>query len=109
MTGLGERVAVTRALSATGAVLLCAGAVAAAGPIMYVGLIAPHLCRLIVGLDHRWLLPFCAVLGAVLLTVSDVLGRIVARPDEIDVGILTALVGAPFFIYIVRKQKVREL
>ncbi|MFG1922156.1 FecCD family ABC transporter permease [Cryptosporangium sp. NPDC048952] len=108
-TGLGERVAVTRALSAIGAVLLCAGAVAAAGPIMYVGLIAPHVCRLIVGTDHRWLLPFSAVLGAVLLTVADVLGRIVNRPDEIDVGILAALVGAPFFIYIVRKQKVREL
>jgi len=108
-TGLGERVAVTRAFAAIGAVLLCAGSVAAAGPIIFVGLVAPHVCRLVVGLDHRWLLPFSAVLGAVLLTVADVLGRVVARPDEIDVGILAALVGAPFFIYIVRKQKVREL
>ncbi|WP_425558908.1 FecCD family ABC transporter permease [Cryptosporangium minutisporangium] len=108
-TGLGERVAVTRALSAIGAVLLCAASVAAAGPIIFVGLVAPHVCRLVVGLDHRWLLPFSGVVGAVLLTVADVLGRVVARPDEIDVGILTALVGAPFFIYIVRKQKVREL
>ncbi|GAA0277119.1 iron ABC transporter permease [Cryptosporangium japonicum] len=108
-TGLGERVRLTRALAAVGAVLLCAGSVAAAGPIMYVGLIAPHVCRLVVGTDHRWLLPFSAVLGAVLLTVADTLGRIVNRPDEIDVGILAALIGAPFFIYIVRKQKVREL
>jgi iron complex transport system permease protein len=62
-----------------------------------------------VGVDHRWLLPFSALTGACLLTGTDILGRIVARPSEIDVGIVTALVGAPFFIAIVRRQKVREL
>lgn len=108
-TGLGERVAVTRALAALGAVLLCGAATAIAGPIAFVGLIVPHLCRLLVGVDHRWLLPFSALTGAGLLTASDVLGRIVARPDELDVGIITALVGAPFFIAVVRRQKVREL
>lgn len=61
------------------------------------------------GVDHRWLLPFSAVTGAVLLTAADVVGRIVARPSEIDVGIVTALIGAPFFIYTVRRQKVRAL
>jgi iron complex transport system permease protein len=71
--------------------------------------VIPHLCRLLVGVDHRWLLPFSALTGAALLTVSDIVGRIIARPEEIDVGIITALVGAPFFIYIVRRQKVREL
>ncbi|MFD0039002.1 FecCD family ABC transporter permease [Streptomyces anulatus] len=107
--GLGERVAVARAMAALGAVLLCGAATAVAGPIGFVGLVVPHTCRLLVGVDHRWLLPLSTVLGAVLLTAADVVGRIVARPSEIDVGIVTALIGAPFFIYIVRRQKVRAL
>lgn len=107
--GLGERVAVTRGLAALGAVLLCGAATAVAGPIMFVGLVVPHLCRLLIGVDNRWLLPFSALVGAGLLTAADVMGRIVARPAEIDVGIITALIGAPFFIYIVRRQKLREL
>lgn len=107
--GLGERVALTRGAAAVGAVLLCGAATAAAGPIGFVGLVVPHLCRLLVGVDHRWLLPFSAVVGAALLTGADVVGRIVARPSEIDVGIITALIGAPFFIHVVRRQKVRAL
>lgn len=107
--GLGERVALARAVAALGAVLLCGAATAVAGPIGFVGLVVPHTCRLLVGVDHRWLLPLSAVLGAILLTAADVVGRIVARPSEIDVGIVTALIGAPFFIYIVRRQKVRAL
>lgn len=107
--GLGERVAVARAVAAAGAVLLCGAATAVAGPIGFVGLVVPHTCRLLVGVDHRWLLPLSTVLGAVLLTAADVVGRIVARPSEVDVGIVTALVGAPFFIHIVRRQKVRAL
>ncbi|PJN32772.1 iron ABC transporter permease [Streptomyces sp. CB02613] len=107
--GLGERVAVARAVAALGAVLLCGTATAVAGPIGFVGLVVPHTCRLLVGVDHRWLLPLSTVLGGVLLTAADVVGRIVARPSEIDVGIVTALIGAPFFIYIVRRQKVRAL
>ncbi|MGY1664014.1 FecCD family ABC transporter permease, partial [Geodermatophilus sp. SYSU D00705] len=107
--GLGERVAVARGVAALGSVLLCGAATAVAGPIGFVGLVVPHLCRLLVGVDHRWLLPFSALAGACLLTATDVLGRIVARPAEIDVGIITALVGAPFFIAVVRRQKVREL
>ena len=107
--GLGERVALVRGVAALGSVLLCGAATAAAGPIGFVGLVVPHLCRLLVGVDHRWLLPFSALTGACLLTASDVLGRIVARPSELDVGIVTALVGAPFFIAVVRRQRVREL
>ncbi|MEU2577686.1 FecCD family ABC transporter permease [Streptomyces anulatus] len=107
--GLGERVALARAVAALGAVLLCGAATAVAGPIGFVGLVVPHTCRLLVGVDHRWLLPLSTVLGAILLTAADVVGRIVARPSEIDVGIVTALIGAPFFIYIVRRQKVRAL
>ncbi|MGC4806172.1 FecCD family ABC transporter permease [Micromonospora sp. DT233] len=107
--GLGERVALVRGVAAAGAVLLCGAATAVAGPIGFVGLVVPHVCRLLIGLDHRWLLPFSALLGAALLTASDVVGRVVARPAEIDVGIVTALIGAPLFIHIVRRQKVREL
>jgi iron complex transport system permease protein len=108
-TGLGEHVLRTRLVSSAGAVILCGAATAIAGPIAFVGLIIPHLCRLLVGTDHRWLLPFSAVAGAALLVAADVVGRLIARPDEIEVGILTALLGAPFFIWIVRRQKVREL
>ena len=72
-------------------------------------MIVPHVCRLLIGLDHRWLLPSSALLGAALLTASDVVGRVVARPQEIDVGIVTAVIGAPIFIWIVRRQKVRAL
>ncbi|WP_033240141.1 FecCD family ABC transporter permease [Streptomyces albidoflavus] len=107
--GLGERVALVRAVAALGAVLLCGAATAVAGPIAFVGLVVPHTCRLLVGVDHRWLLPLSMLLGAVLLTAADVVGRVVARPSEIDVGIVTALIGAPFFLYIVRRQKVRAL
>lgn len=107
--GLGQRVALARATAALGAVVLCGGATAATGPIAFVGLVVPHVCRLLGGPDHRWLLPFSALGGAALLTAADIAGRVVARPGEIDVGILTAVLGAPFFIAIVRRQKVRAL
>ncbi|MDX3927003.1 MAG: iron ABC transporter permease [Shinella sp.] len=107
--GLGERVALARAVAAFGAILLCGATTAICGPIAFVGLIVPHLCRLLVGVDHRWLLPFSTLAGACLLLAADVVGRIVARPSELEVGIVTAFVGAPFFIWIVRRQRVREL
>ncbi len=107
--GLGENVARTRLIAAAGAVILCGAATAVAGPIAFVGLVVPHMCRLLVGPDHRWLLPFSALTGAGLLVAADVIGRVVARPEEIEVGIVTAFIGAPFFIWIVRRQKVREL
>ncbi|HJE58699.1 MAG TPA: iron ABC transporter permease, partial [Nocardiopsis listeri] len=107
--GLGERVAVARGTASLGAVVLCGATTAVTGPIAFVGLVVPHVFRLLVGPDHRWLVPFSALGGAALLTAADIVGRIVARPAQIDVGIVTALVGAPFFIYIVRRQKVRAL
>ncbi|MBB6119836.1 iron ABC transporter permease [Nocardiopsis algeriensis] len=107
--GLGQRVALARATASLGAVVLCGATTAVTGPIGFVGLVVPHACRLLVGSGHRWLLPFSALGGAALLTAADVVGRIAARPAEIDVGIVTALVGAPFFIHIVRRQKVRAL
>lgn len=108
--GLGEHVFRTRMLSALGAVILAGAATAIAGPIGFVGLVVPHICRMLVGTDHRWLLPFSALAGAALLTASDIVGRVIApTSEEIQVGIITALIGAPFFIWIVRRQKVREL
>ena len=107
--GLGERVGRIRLLAGVGAVTLCGAATAVAGPIAFVGLVVPHLCRLLVGIDHRWLLPSSMVVGAALLLVADVAGRVVTRPDEVDVGIVTAFVGAPVFIWIVRRQKLRSL
>lgn len=108
--GLGEHVLRTRMLSALGAVILAGAATAIAGPIGFVGLIVPHMCRLLVGTDHRWLLPFSALAGAALLTASDIVGRVISpSSEEIQVGIITAIIGAPFFIWIVRRQKVREL
>jgi iron complex transport system permease protein len=74
-----------------------------------VGLAVPHLARSLVGADHRWVMPYGIVLGAVVLLVADVLGRMLVRPAELEAGIVVALVGAPFFIYIVRRQRVREL
>lgn len=107
--GLGERVRTARLLAALGAVILCGAATAVAGPIGFVGLVVPHICRLLVGPDHRWLLPVSALVGGGLLVVADVVGRVIARPQEVEVGIVTALIGAPFFIAIVRRQRMRAL
>ena len=107
--GLGENVALARGMAAAGAILLCGAATAACGPIGFVGLVVPHVCRLVVGVDHRWLLPSSALAGAALLLLADVAGRIIARPSELPVGVVTAFIGAPFFIWIVRRQRVRDL
>jgi len=105
-TGLGARLARGRAGVVLSSTLLTAAAVAVAGPLVFVGLVVPHLARALVGPGHRWSLPLAAVLGAALLVVSDVLGRVVARPAEVQVGIVTALVGAPFLVALVRRRRV---
>lgn len=107
--GLGENVVLARAMASLGAVMLCGAATAVCGPIGFVGLAVPHVCRLLVGVDHRWLLPLSALAGACMLIGADVLGRVVARPSELDVGIITAFVGAPVFIWIARQRKVKGL
>lgn len=105
-TGLGARLAWGRGGVALSATLLTAASVAIAGPLVFVGLVVPHLARGLVGPTHRWLLPLSTVLGAALLLVSDVVGRLVARPAEVQVGIVTALVGAPFLVALVRRRRV---
>ncbi|MBF4463088.1 MULTISPECIES: FecCD family ABC transporter permease [unclassified Rathayibacter] len=108
-TGLGRRVGRIRLVAGLAAVLLCGGATAIAGPIGFVGLVVPHLARRLTGPSHAWLLPSSALVGALLLVVADVVGRVVARPSDIEVGIVTALIGAPVLIAIVRRSKVRSL
>ena len=107
--GLGQRTGLIRAVTTVAVVLLAGAAVAAAGPIAFVGLAVPHAVRSVVGPDHRWLLPTAAVGGAVLLIGADVLGRILLRPSEIQVGIVTAFVGAPVLVHLVRSRRVGEL
>jgi iron complex transport system permease protein len=101
---LGARLGVVRAASAVAIVLLCGSATAAAGPIAFVGLIVPHAARRIVGPDYRWILVFSAVFAPTLLLACDVIGRVVAYPGELEVGIVTAFVGAPLFIALVRRK-----
>lgn len=107
--GLGVAVSRTRLLASGAGVVLCAATTALAGPIGFVGLMVPHAVRMLVGPDHRWLLPLSALGGAALLAFADVLGRVIARPAEVSVGVVTAFVGAPVLILIARGAKVREL
>lgn len=104
-TALGQRTALVRVGSVVVVVLLAGASVAVAGPIGFVGLAVPHAVRAVSGPDHRWLLPYAALAGPILLLGADVVGRVVSRPSEIQVGIVTALVGAPVLIQIVRRHK----
>lgn len=103
--GLGHRVGLSRALAAIAVVLLCGAATAMAGPIAFVGLAVPHAARLVFGADYRWLLPASALLGGVLLLGADVIGRLVARPSTVEVGVVVAVIGAPVLIALVRRTK----
>ncbi|MEU4085030.1 FecCD family ABC transporter permease [Streptomyces aureus] len=106
---LGTGVRRTRILGMVAVTLLCGAATAAVGPIAFIGLAVPHLARTITGPDHRWLMPYAMILGATLLVGSDVLGRVIARPGEIQAGIVTAFAGAPVFIALVRRRRIAEL
>lgn len=100
--GLGQRTGRVKLLTAVATVLLAGGAVAVAGPIGFVGLVIPHAVRLIAGEDYRWILPYTALVGAIFLIMSDVAARMVLRPIELPVGVMTALIGGPCFVYLVR-------
>lgn len=108
-TALGARVTRTRVLTIVAVTVLSGVAVAVAGPIGFVGLAVPHVARALVGVDHRWSLPMSALLGAVMLQLSDVAGRLILWPQEVGVGIVTAVVGAPVLIYLVRRERVVRL
>ena len=108
-TGLGVRVAPTRAIAALAGVVLCAAVTAVAGPIGFVGLMVPHMVRLLAGPDQRWLLPLSALGGAVLLTLADTAGRVIGYPGETEAGIVTAFLGAPVLVIIARRTRMRAL
>ena len=108
-TGLGVKTGVLRLVAAFAGVILCGATTAVAGPIGFVGLLATHVIRMLLGPDLRYLIPMSALSGAVILTVSDVLGRLIGRPGELEVGVLTAFLGAPLLIILAMKAKVRSL
>lgn len=96
-------------LAALVVIILSGAATAAAGPIAFIGLTAPHLARFITGPSHRWLLPYVMLVSAVLMLSADIVGRIIAPPGEIGVGIMVALLGGPFFIVMVRRKRIAQL
>ncbi|MCR4758137.1 MAG: iron ABC transporter permease [Butyrivibrio sp.] len=106
---LGVKVGLVRAISALAGVMLCAVITAIAGPVGFVGLMLPHLVRQLLDNDMRLIIPFSAIGGAGLLVLSDVLGRILGRPGELEVGIVTAILGAPIFIWIVCRSKTKSI
>ncbi|GAB3163073.1 hypothetical protein GCM10027059_16820 [Myceligenerans halotolerans] len=106
---LGANIPLHRVLGVVAITLLAGTATAACGPIGFVGLVVPHIARTVTGPDYRWILPYSALIGATLLIVCDVIGRVVARPGELQVGIVLALVGGPFFIALVRRRKLVTL
>lgn len=106
-TSLGQQTFWVKLLTATSVVLLAGSSVAIAGPIGFIGLVVPHMVRFFIKTDYRWILPYSAILGAVLLLVSDIAARVLLKPQELPVGVMTALVGAPFFVYLA-KSKVKK-
>ncbi|MFD4372465.1 FecCD family ABC transporter permease [Streptomyces sp. NPDC058486] len=102
---LGVNVNRTRILGAVGVMLLCGAATAAAGPIAFVGLVVPHIARFVVGPDQRWVLAYSMLLAPVLLIGADVIGRVMGAPGEVQVGIVTAFIGAPVFLALCRRRK----
>lgn len=103
--GLGQSTAYIKLFGALAVILLAGASVAVAGPIAFVGIIIPHIVRYFIGTDFRWILPYCAVLGAILLVAADLGSRYIAMPKEVPVGVMTAVIGVPFFVYIARKGR----
>ncbi|WP_222194615.1 FecCD family ABC transporter permease [Modestobacter italicus] len=107
--GLGQRIWVARSVGLGAITLLTGAATAACGPIAFVGLVVPHVARAVTGPDHRWLVPYSGLLGIVFLLLADVLGRVIARPGELQVGIVLAVAGTPFFIALIRRRRLVTL
>ena len=106
---LGANVEPTRVAGFAAITLLCGAATAAAGPIAFIGLAVPHMTRAVTGPDQRWVLPFAVVLAPMLLLAADVVGRVIAPPGEIPVGVVAAFLGGPLFIALVRRRRVAQL
>ena len=108
-TSLGMHPTRHKVLGIATVMLLTGAATAACGPIAFVGLVVPHIARFLAGVDYRWLLPYAGLIGGLLLTLGDILGRVVVRPGELQVGIVMALVGGPVFVYLVRRTRMVSL
>ena len=101
--GLGQRTLVVKIFGAIIIILLAGGSVAIAGPIGFLGIVIPHIARWLVGMDYRWVIPYSGLLGAILLLLADIGARYIMMPAEVPVGVMTAFIGVPFFIYIARR------
>lgn len=106
--GLGVNIALTRTVGIVAITLLAGAATAACGPIAFLGLMVAHVARYLTGPDYRWLVPYAGLLGAVVLLVCDMVGRLVVRPGELDAGVVVALLGAPFFAALVWRGKFKS-
>ncbi|KRE71156.1 iron ABC transporter permease [Arthrobacter sp. Soil762] len=106
---LGVSVARARILGLAALAVLAAASVTLAGPLAFAGLLVPHAVRGLVGADYRWQIPGSALFGASLLLLTDTAGRVIARPGELPVGVVLAVVGAPFFIYLARRRRLVTL
>jgi iron complex transport system permease protein len=103
--GLGQRIALLKMGAAAAVILLAGASVSVAGPIAFIGVMVPHMARYFTGNDHRWLFPYCIFFGASLLLAADIGARWIAMPNELPVGVVTAIVGVPFFVWIARQGK----
>lgn len=101
--GLGQRTVLIKFFTWLLVVLFAGGSVAIAGPISFIGIVIPHFARALVGQDHRWIIPYSGMLGAILLLLADIGARYVIMPEEVPVGVMTAIIGTPFFVYVARK------
>jgi iron complex transport system permease protein len=106
---LGARVGRTRISGALAITLLCGASTAAAGPMYFLGLTVPHAGRAVCGPDQRWVLAYSAVLGAAVLLIADVVGRVLVRPGELQAGVMVAVIGTPVFIALVRRKRIAAL
>ncbi|MFD9453841.1 FecCD family ABC transporter permease [Streptomyces sp. NPDC059985] len=106
--GLGVNVALVRTTGIISITLLAGAATAACGPVAFLGLMVAHVARYLTGPDYRWLVPYAGLLGAIVLLVCDIVGRVLVRPGELDAGVVVALLGAPFFAFLVWRGKFRS-
>jgi iron complex transport system permease protein len=105
--GLGQQTAWIKIITGISVVLLVGSSVSLAGPIGFIGLVVPHIVKFFIKADYRWILPYSAVVGAILILIADIAARVLLKPQELPVGVMTALVGAPFFVYLA-KSKVKK-
>lgn len=102
--GLGQKTIWVKTAMIAVIVLLAGGSVSVGGSIGFIGLVIPHIARGLVGIDYRWIIPYCALLGGSLLLLADIAARFLIMPQEVPIGVMTALIGTPFFIYLARRR-----